>query len=228
METLGQRIARLRHRRSLSQIALGALCGWENGQARIGNYERDQREPNITDLRSLAGALGVTLMELIEGDNYDSAKVQEDQHEYSPATHDYALIPQYSASGAAGNGYTNDHVEVKGGLVFKRAWLSRMALRERNLHVIYVQGHSMEPTICDADVVLIDQSQSEPRDGRVYAIRKPNGELIIKRLIQSITGGWIIRSDNDDKRAYPDQPISESDIDQLQIIGRVVWHGGAL
>ena len=86
----------------------------------------------------------------------------------------------------------------------------------------------MEPTICDGDVVLLDESQTTPRDSRIFAILKGNGELIIKRLIQPVTGGWVIRSDNDDKRIYPDHPISDSEIDSLKIVGRVVWHGGAL
>lgn len=228
METLGQRIARLRRNLSLSQAGLATLCGWENGQARIGNYERDLREPSISDLKALAGALEVTLMDLLEDQETNEIKDQRNAYSHTPATQDYALIPQYTVYGAAGNGHLNDHTEIKGGLVFKRAWLSRLALRERNLHVIYVQGHSMEPTLCHEDVVLLDQSETTPRDRRIYVIRKPDGELIIKRLIQSLTGGWVIRSDNDDKRSYPDQPISDSEIDQLQIIGRAVWHAGAL
>lgn len=227
MESLGQRIARLRRQKGLSQGALGDLCGWEKGQARIGNYERDLREPNITDLRLLAKALGVTLMEVIEGSNSEPDPSASPSG-YAPSDDEYALIPQYTALGSAGNGHLNEHVEIKGGLVFKRAWLARMALREQNLHVIYARGISMEPTICDGDVVLMDQSQMEPRDGRIYVIRMFGGELIIKRLIQAFTGGWIIRSDNDDKRSFPDQPINESEIELLQIIGRVVWHAGAL
>lgn len=227
METLGNRIARLRHAKGLSQLALSAACGWENGQARIGNYERDKREPSLSDLRTLATALDTTLLDLIEGTGSQIAETKG-HYGYTPSAQDYALVPQYTAQGAAGNGQMNDHIEVKGGLVFKRAWLARMGLRERNLHVIYVHGHSMEPTVCDGDVVLLDESQTAPRDGRIYAILKGNGELIIKRLIQSITGGWLIRSDNDDKRTYPDQPVTDSEIDHLQIVGRVVWHGGAL
>lgn len=163
-------------------------------------------------------------MHLIEGEQASTTSPSEAN--LTPP--DYALIPQYSAQGAAGLGHMNDHVEVTGGLVFKKAWLKRMKLREQDLHVIYVNGHSMEPTVCDSDVVLVDESQTQPRDRRIYLIRKPDGDLIIKRLIQSMTGGWIIRSDNDDKRAFPDQPITEDAIEQLQIIGRVVWHGGAL
>lgn len=228
METLGKRISRLRHSKGLSQTALAIACGWDNGQARIGNYEHDKREPNISDLRTLAVALDSTLLELIEGVPSDASTENHPSLGYTPSAQDYALVPQYTAQGAAGNGHLNDHVEVKGGLVFKRAWLARMGLRERNLHVIYVQGYSMEPTICDGDVVLLDDSQKLPQDGKIFAICKPDGELIIKRLIQTLTGGWLIRSDNEDKRAYPDQPITDSEMGNVQIFGRVVWHGGAL
>ena len=224
METLGKRIARLRKAKDLSQAELAAACGWENGQARIGNYELDKREPTLSNLRTVADALGTTLMQLVEGET-DQAH-QETNH--TPSAHDYALVPQYTAKVAAGNGQMNEHVEVKGGLVFKRAWLNRMSLRERNLHVIYVEGHSMEPTISDGDVLLFDESQTSPKDGRIYVLAKPDGQLIIKRLIQSLTGGWIIRSDNEDKRTYPDQPVADSDIEHISIVGRAVWHGGAL
>nr|WP_288454617.1 LexA family transcriptional regulator [uncultured Pseudomonas sp.] len=226
MDTLGSRITRLRKARGLSQKALGELCGWEGGQARVGNYELDKREPSLSDLRLIAQALGVTLMELLEG----GSRVTEAGGSYTttPTDEEYALVPQYSARGSAGTGQFNEHVEVSGGLVFKRAWLANLGLRERSLHVIYVQGQSMEPTISDGDVVLIDESQMDPKDGRIYAILKADGEVIIKRLVQSFTGGWIVRSDNADKRAFPDQPVSDTDIDHIQIIGRVVWHGGAL
>ncbi|PKM30213.1 MAG: hypothetical protein CVV07_07285 [Gammaproteobacteria bacterium HGW-Gammaproteobacteria-11] len=227
METLGERIARLRRAKGLSQVALAADCGWENGQARIGNYERDKREPSLTDLRTLANSLGTTLTGLI---SQTVLELNEPQGLYlpTPSADDYALVPQYTARGAAGNGQMNEHVEVKGGLVFKKAWLARMGLRDRHLHVIYVEGHSMDPTISDGDVLLFDENQREPKDRKIYVIRKPDGQLIIKRLVQSLTGGWVIRSDNEDKRSYPDQPISDAEIDQIEIIGRAVWHGGAL
>lgn len=227
METLGKRIARLRLAKGLSQAALATQCGWENGQARIGNYERDKREPSLTDLRTVAIALDTTLTELISGSALEVAETRS-PYTTTPSADDYALVTQYTAKGGAGDGQMNDHVEVKGGLVFKRAWLTRMGLRDRNLHVIYVEGQSMETTISDGDVLLFDESQREPKDGKIFVILKPDGTLIIKRLIESITGGWVIRSDNEDKRNYPDQPISNSEIGQVQIIGRAVWHGGAL
>lgn len=109
MTTLGERIAQFRKKKGLTQLQLAELCGWENGQARVGNYERSLREPSISDLRTLAEALDTTLLALLE----------ETPTSTFPSPDDYALIPLYSAAGAAGRGHFNDHVEVKGGAGFQ-------------------------------------------------------------------------------------------------------------
>lgn len=167
----------------------------------------------------MAKVLGISLSELIGDDTTTPL---------SPSTEDYALIPQYDAQASAGSGILREHVEIKGGLVFKRDWLSRAGLKERNLHVIYADGMSMEPTINNGDVLLVDTSQIEPKSRCVYAIRRPDNSISVKRLIRSTTSGWLIRSDNEDKRKYPDEIATDSEIGELSIIGRVVWHGGAL
>lgn len=146
----------------------------------------------------------------------------------SPSKKDYALIPQYTARASAGNGYHNDHVELKDGLVFKRDWLARLSLKEDACCVIYAEGSSMEPTISDGDVLLIDRSSTLPRNGKVYAMLRPDGSTSIKRLVQSFAGDWIIRSDNPDKTLYPDEPVSMEDLQQIEIIGRSVWGGGGM
>ncbi|TWC18142.1 phage repressor protein C with HTH and peptisase S24 domain [Pseudomonas sp. SJZ085] len=145
-----------------------------------------------------------------------------------PSEKDYALIPQYSAKGSSGAGYLNDHVEVKGGLAFKRDWLHRMSLREENLRALYNNGDSNWPTLSDGEVLLIDVSNREPSNGNMYAMYDPDGAVIIKRLIRDMSGGWIIRSDNQDKIRYPDMPISDHGIEGVEIIGRVVWRGGGI
>lgn len=219
-ESLGQRIKRLRTSKEMTQRDLAEACGWgESGNGRIGNYEAGTREPKISDLRTLATALDVSLMDLIDGDQVNDDLDSED----------YELIPQYSAKGSAGSGTMNEHVEVKGGLAFKKEWLARMRLRPQCLRVLYAAGTSMMPTISDGDVLLLDESQLEPRHSSVFAILRPDGQLIVKRLVQhDITGAWTIRSDNPDKVSFPDQPATSHEMADLVIVGRIVWHGGAL
>lgn len=229
MDTLGSRIKALREGLipTTSQRALGEMCGWEgkSAQARIGNYEKDLREPGIDDLKKLARALGTTVTYLI-----GETSIAEPNHRVESGEPDpqYAVITQYTATGSAGDGYDNNHVEVKGGLVFKLEWLKRLNLKAENLCVIYAEGMSMEPTITDGDVLLLDSSQREPISGKIYALRRPNGEISIKRLIQTHTHGWIIRSDNRDDVKYPDEPATDTEIGHLQIEGRIVWHAGTL
>lgn len=187
--------------------------------ARISQLKDGIGSVKAEHLFPLARATHVSAQWLAEGTG-------EQRHNVTDT--DYALIPQHTAKGSAGNGHMNDHVEVKGSLVFKRDWLKRMGLKEGSLSVFYASGFSMAPTIDDGDVVLLDESQTTPQNRRIYAIRRPDGELIIKRLILTMTNGWIIRSDNEDKRQYPDEVATDTDVGHLQIIGRIVWHGGAL
>ena len=53
MKTLGSRIAHYREKAGLSQAALAKACGWKS-QSRIGNYEKDAREPNLDDIAKIA------------------------------------------------------------------------------------------------------------------------------------------------------------------------------
>ena len=141
-----------------------------------------------------------------------------------PSDDDYALIPQYSARAACGPAYHNGHVEVRGGLAFKRDWLARMGLRPENLSVIAANGESMAPTIHDGEVLLIDHSDTEPQDGKVFALARGD-EMVVKRLVRDFMGGWVVRSDNSDKARFGDFHVSDS---AIRIVGRVVWRGGGL
>lgn len=223
MNTLGERIRAIRESKGLTQNDLAVRCGWDAaGQGRIGNYEKDRREPNLSDLRKIASALNVNLIELLED---PGSSVAESGAPY--ASEDYVIIDQYTAAGSAGNGHMNDHVEVSGGLAFKRSWLKKKGLSPNSICVLYVRGDSMETTISDGDVVLIDTSQKEPHDNWIYVLRQDN-DLLIKRLSKSLTGKWLIRSDNPDKRRFPDFDLTEHDLMNLTIVGRVVWHAGIL
>lgn len=197
-------------------VSKGAVTHWTNGT----NQASGKR------LISLASVLRCDPAWLASGDGSMLRKKTE-AAPGAPSEKDYALIPQYTAKGAAGNGHLNDHVEVKGGLAFKRDWLTRLGVKEHRCSVIYAEGSSMEPSIGDGEVVLIDHDDTEPRDGKVYVMLRPDGEIIIKRLTRQMSG-WVIRSDNEDKRRYPDEPISQESLQHIELVGRVVWRGGGL
>lgn len=140
----------------------------------------------------------------------------------------YAFIPQYSARAAAGIGHENPHVESLATLAFKRDWLRIKGVNAKHLIVIYADGDSMWPTINDHDVLLLDTSKTEPVDGQVFVLTSADKGAIVKRLVKTPLGGWIIRSDNDNCDDYADVLLSRSEVNEHRIIGKVIWRGGDL
>ncbi|WP_085708303.1 MULTISPECIES: LexA family transcriptional regulator [unclassified Pseudomonas] len=140
----------------------------------------------------------------------------------------YTGVLQLTAQGSAGTGEDNTHVEIRGVMAFKSSWLRANNLNQRHLDVIYANGHSMEPTINDGDVLLVDESKIEPKDGQIFAMQSTTKGTIVKRLVKSDIEGWIIRSDNSDKARYGDEILRDGEINEVRIIGRVVWRGGML
>jgi len=203
-------------------VSPSAVTQWLTGESKSLRPE---------SIFALAKATGFSARWLALGDGperTDEPAAGSSEEQRSPSEDDYALIPQYTAKGSSGNGYLNDHVEIKGGLAFKRDWLCRMGLKPDNLRVAYNHGDSNWPTLTDGEVVLLDVAAVEPANGKMFALLDPDGEVIFKRLIRDITGGWLIRSDNDNKTRYPDMPISDEGIRGVEIIGRIVWRGGAM
>ena len=177
-------------------------------------------------IAQIAKACGVNAIWLASGEGQMLGDDDNGIHPRTPHDSEYALIPQYSAKGACGDGYMNGHVEIKGGLAFRRDWLAKMKVRPENLYVIYAEGDSMEPYIFEGDVVLFDSSDLELRDRQVYAIRRPDGGISIKRILQQLSGRWIIHSDNQGK--YSPEPIGEDVLHHIPILGRVIWRAGGV
>lgn len=133
------------------------------------------------------------------------------------------MIPLLCISGECDNDHLKDHDEV----VFHRDWLNKIGIKPVDLRAIYAIGNSMYPSIIDDDVILINISDQQPISGKVYALRRPDSSISLKRLNEKLTGGWVISSDNPDKRSYPDEECDESTLHTLSIVGRVVWRGGS-
>lgn len=67
-DTIGERIAQARTAAGLSQTQLAVACQWEH-QGRVSNYERDEREPGVDEIRALAAATGSDPVWLMFGDH---------------------------------------------------------------------------------------------------------------------------------------------------------------
>lgn len=228
----------------LTQDEIAHAVGMSQGT--LGSHLNGHRPLTQKLAVSMAEMLGIPIgafSERIESDiermasaaGINPSKAQESRDERIPPRgfdlnddKSYTGVLQLTAQGSAGGGEDNPHVEIRGVMAFKSAWLRANSLNQKYLDVIYANGQSMEPTINDGDVLLVDESKIEPRDGHIFAMQSATKGTIIKRLVKSDIGGWIIRSDNPDKARYGDEALRDGEINEVRIIGRVVWRGGML
>lgn len=134
---------------------------------------------------------------------------------------DLAVIPQFDIGLAMGAGTTMaERYEQTGIVPFARGWLrSLMRGSFQELFVARGDGDSMEPTLKDGDIVLIDAAQQTIRaQDRIWAV--VYGDLgMIKRIRRTPSGSYLLLSDN------PTVPPVECFDGEMNVIGRVVWIG---
>lgn len=63
---IGPVIRRARVAAKLTQADLGEILGWTDGQGRISHYERGRNPPDWDVLEEIAGAMGMTVLEMLE------------------------------------------------------------------------------------------------------------------------------------------------------------------
>lgn len=134
-------------------------------------------------------------------------------------------IPLYKGTLAAGGGSDEDDGDVIiDDLTFKKDWLE-MHIRApiTQLRMVKIRGESMEPTIYDGDVVMVDCSQSMPKQDGVYAIWYDGGAIAKRVDIDAPRKKLKLRSDNPN---YPS--VDVYDVNDLVVIGRVVWRAGKI
>lgn len=132
---------------------------------------------------------------------------------------EYAYIPMYDVEVSAGNGAAAYGVaEPANYLAYRKDWLKLRGLFAKDLNCVTARGDSMEPTIHSKDMLLVDTSKNNPRDGQIYVIR--SGETLwVKRIQKQIDGSLLLISDND---TYPLMSLMLADHPDIQVIGQVI------
>ena len=134
----------------------------------------------------------------------------------------YRFVPKVAAiAGAGATLETSD--EVLGYYAFRADWMGAEHVSERQSVLMDVRGDSMEPLLKNGDTLLIDQSDTDIMDGRIYVVTLGD-ELRVKR-IQKTMRGYILRSENS---RYADITIEGEDLTAFRVHGRVRWVGKML
>lgn len=222
METIGQRLKRLRESRGLSQGALASQAGLKS-QGTIGNIERETRGygDSVVDI---ARVLGVT-PDYLRCNESDETSVALPVAALTPSPSPgvpVVHVPLLANAGSMGPGTDIQHDDILvGQIALSEQWVARR-LQPTNLNAlrfIHAYGDSMSPTFEDGDILLVDTGIKDPRiiDG-VY-VMAANDRVYIKRVRQRMDGVVEISSDNATVKTVD---VLNGD-HRIDILGRVVW-----
>ncbi|WP_198969025.1 S24 family peptidase [Xylophilus sp. ASV27] len=99
--------------------------------------------------------------------------------------------------------------------LFTQAWLRRRGYLSARLLALRVNDDSMRPSLHEADVVTVDTRQTEPMDGKVFAVNY-EGACLVRRLVRD-RGAWWLVADN--PLRFPRKQLSAPG---AMLIGRAV------
>ncbi len=137
----------------------------------------------------------------------------------APPARDWVAVPRIDATASAGPGGVLGDDASDGVHRLDAALLRQLRVRADNASMIAVRGDSMDPTLADGDMILVDRGDRRGQSGRIHVVRH-DGLLLVKRLARA-SGGVELVSDNP---TYPPIVIEGPP----DIIGRVVWLSRAL
>lgn len=125
-------------------------------------------------------------------------------------------IPMVSIHVRAGiSGYVPDPIiGDHSSLHVPRLWLEENDLSERTLVAVKIKGDSMQTTMFEGDIAVVNTADISRKNGGVFALNY-NGEAVIKRLKYE-RREWYLVSDNSE---YKPAPCSGA---ECIVIGRVV------
>lgn len=133
--------------------------------------------------------------------------------------HEIVLVPMVEARLSAGHGSFETEGAGERQYSFRSDFLCRKGQIDKMV-LMRVEGDSMSPDIRGNDVVLIDQSQTQPKAGNVYAVGIE--DLVYLKMIDAAPGKLVLSSYNPAYEAF--EIDTRGDLESnVRIIGRVVW-----
>jgi phage repressor protein C with HTH and peptisase S24 domain len=227
MESLISSIGGLEPAARASEASVLQLTSWKFGRSR----------PDFFALRRLCDAANVSIEWLAtgEGGGFAGPNSRSSSGQMMKggsmlqvmdadrlADRSMVLLPRLDVEAAAGAGVIVGSEDVAEMLAFSADWLRDRQISPRAARILTARGDSMEPTIRDGDLLIVDTAIEIAVDNGIYVIAY-GGVLLVKRLFVLRNGGLVIASDN--KVAGRDEEIPPHEVPEVHIAGRVMWYG---
>lgn len=186
----------------------------------LNSYLSAAADPKVTKLHRLAEACGTTV-DVLLGRKPPAVSAGSSISPVQGGA-DIVIVPRLEIRASAGRGRAVVPVEADAqGFAFQRAWLRSLNITPGNAEFVLAEGDSMEPTIKDGDMMLVDRGYGDVVNGKIY-ILVVDGLVLVKRINKLASGGLMLISDNE---LYPNETIAASDMASSTIEARVAWYG---
>ena len=231
METLGERIARARAKRGMSQSALARKVGVKPQSIQAIESNKAKGSKHVI---AIARALNIPPEFLENGTGWSEDGDEPPSPPVAPEVGD--AIPEIDVKGGAGfggeamlvnitsaEGETTSADAVKGNWHFPPDYLSEMRVRAKRVRIIEIFGDSMRRPdgagLHSGDRVMVDLEDVNPTPPGIFALWDGFG-IVVKRLER------VMRSDPPAVHVISDNPSHPPTIltqDEVNIVGRVIW-----
>jgi phage repressor protein C with HTH and peptisase S24 domain len=140
---------------------------------------------------------------------------------FIPVDQKFSFIPRLEVRASAGGGAVTVHEQAIDLVAFRSDWLRRLGINPRHARTLFASGDSMEPTIGDGDLLLVDESIDRVVDHGIYVVVYQE-MVLVKRVQLRLDGTLVMMSDN---RQYKEELVPPGDMLDVRIAGRVRWYG---
>ncbi|CDT71839.1 S24 family peptidase [Vibrio sp. 10N.237.312.C02] len=211
LESVHNRIERLMNGR------VGRECAqdWDVPHSTLVTLLHRRSDPKLSMLLKIANAEDVTIDWLATGKDSSAQFVEV------PVRKDNVVeVVQYNFQASAGAGCLVVSENPVARFEFSKEWLIRQGLNGKELTIVPVRGDSMEPTLMDEDLMLVEvvKDPKQARDG--VCVFRIDDEVLVKRVQYDFaSGGYHVTSDN---TAYKPFFIGEEFEGRFQLLGRMV------
>lgn len=198
----------------------------------LANYERGDTQPDATALAAYRTSAHANLEWLLTGEGNmvlltpeEHGAVGQDKAFIAQAEQRHMIaLPVFGGiQASAGPGTVHASEEVTSAIAFDPQYLRDLGAKPNRCSVITAQGESMTPTIPDGALLVVDHSQISVEHGCIYVFNVAD-RLVVKRARWSMDQTLTLISDNPSPD-YPDEQFNDEGAYQLNVVGRVVFHG---
>jgi phage repressor protein C with HTH and peptisase S24 domain len=231
MSDMGDRLKAARERAFSSARKAALRHGWP--PSTYAAHENGQNEFDAADAKKYGKAFKTPAGWLLTGEGHpgwDPSDTETDAMDASMRPSDGILEIDVRAGLGGGGVIEGREVRYDGGYadpVKPESWkfptrFMREEIRapESQIVILETDGDSMEPTIGSGERIIVHTGMRTPSPDGIFALRDTFGNIIAKRL-QVLRRGTpprvLIISDN------KSHPTEEVGIDEIQIVGRVLW-----